>query len=333
MSNSSYSISEVVWHSKTSGELVLQDEDVKVKIFFVGTVSKYEEGVSLEEYEIISDDRLDIMESYEDIIGEKIADYLYLAKPEKIFSGHPDWNLYKDEIELDKLPNSYLSILDKDGEIKLEITQTPIESTEFLFCGRNDRALAIKKDLRLFISRLKREGASNSEIFTKVSNATYFLKKIIHSYPNDSSRILAENLVQKWEELKKRRSDDQLLYELYSYGLQQGIDVGWARDLISKSISQQSRFDLNAFKTDHPDMYEKYTRTIKITTLSSTQSSNKKSKTSAINSNSLETSTIKFSTFSEANNAAKSLRIKGVKVSLKRHENGFLLRRLDNSNF
>ena len=333
MSNFLFSINEVVWNSKTSGQLVLQDEDFKVEILFVGDITKYEEGLSLEDYKIISDDRLEETENYEDITGERIADYLHSVRPEDVFLEHPDWMLYQDEFELDKLPNSYLSILDKDGDLKIELTSTPIDSEEFVFCGRNDRALAIQKDLRLFISRLKREGTSNSEIFTEITNATYFLKTIIQSYPDDSARTLAGNLVQKWEELKKRRSDDQLLYELYSSGLQQGIDVGWARDLISKSISQQNRFDLSAFRTDHPSLYEKYTRTIKITTLSTDQSSSKKSKTSAVNSISLELSTIKFSTFSEANNEAKSLRTKGVKVSLKRHENGFLLRRLDNSNF
>lgn len=333
MSNFSFSIRDVAWTSKTSGELVLQDEDFEAKVLFVGDISKYEEGVSLEHYKLLSDDRLLDPDSYEDITGEKIANYLYESKPEKIFLGHPDWKVYQDEFELDSLPNSYLSILDKNGDIKIELTSTPIDSEEFVFCGRNDRALAIQKDLRLFISRLKREGTSNSEIFTKITNATYFLKTIIQSYPDDSARTLAGNLVQKWEELKKRRSDDQLLYELYSSGLQQGIDVGWARDLISKSISQQSRFDLSAFRNDHPSLYEKYTRTIKITTLSTVQSSSKKSKTSAVNSIGLEPSTIKFSTFSEANNEAKSLRNKGVKVSLKRHENGFLLRILDNSNF
>lgn len=324
-----FSISHVIWNSKTSGELVLQDEDFKAKVQFEGNIAKYEEGISLESYELISDDRHLDPESYEDITGEKISDYLYSSKPEEIFSEHPDWLSFKEEFELDKLPISYLSIVEKDSDVKIELTSSPIDTESFLFCGRQDRALAIQNDLRLFISRLKRDNKPISEIRLRITNATYLLKTIIQSYPDDSSRILACDLIQKWEELKKRRLDDQLLYELYSSGLQQGIDVGWARDLISKNISHQTRFDLNAFKNDHPSLYEKYTKTIKITTLSSVQDTRKKLKSNAITSKISESSTLIFATFSEANNKAKSLRISGEKVSLKRHERGFLLRRLD----
>ena len=180
------------------------------------------------------------------------------------------------------------------------------------------------------VARLQRQHTRPDDLIYRLETT---LKPLADLFSDDPLRQDTEHVSQvvaAWAALRSKKRDDELIYDLLSASLLEGVAAGWAKGRISSITQTRTVFDSKRFREDHPELWAQYCRTA-MTQVLSLRPRPEGLKPGAFPDAGVAAggqpvpAGARFASFSEANNEARRLLAEGLSARVKRTEGGFVV--------
>lgn len=299
---------DVEWLSDDSGAMTVTHG---LKIFHVEfSIVGAGDDQEIEAFSVDSD------EEPEDYEVEDVHQFVSSIPYSRLISLNPFRRIAKDESHEVPQKKFYLYVSDDITLGKVEISETSNASLGvLLFVGAEKNVSTMARYIKGLYVHARKYKFNDAEITSAIKNVTSLLSDYTHNYPSQEDDARLERVVIWWSEVRDRRSLLENYYQITTAFLNEVVMMNRSHDLVFVKVDEASRFDVASFRNDYPDLYERYKKSVKRESLSTTkpvpQLDRKEPQTSI------------YASFVEANRAAKQLTIEGEKVLVKRVDGGF----------